>query len=453
MNMAGISGSGHGWRRIRQWLFIVAAMAAPLPGVYAADSSPYAAEHTRAVELGRAGRYDESLAILGRLTVTYPTEYPLQRDYAIITAWSGECDLAVQRYRKADPPSGFYEVYFILPISDCLLDTGRPREAIQLIRGGLAQHPHDPQLQRALLKAQISRKLDHNVDDRATILSAELSFDESDQDKPEWIGQTYVQTGLTDQLQLFGRYYFTTAIDDDLDAGDQRRIGVGLGWRFNEQWKVTEEVSTDLRDSDLGGTTTTVIYDPYDNLQFKGWYASYSLDTPLRARAAGIYASQAQLSVDYHTYDHVWSGYGEINHFDFDDGNVRKNVYLTGSYAYDKGIHREHRVFAEWYQSSNTERDTPYFNPIRDYNANVGHITDFIHRSVYWRHVDRLRAYVGVYEQEDFGSDPVWGVSFEQDYDFDRRRNFVWRIGCQRAVYDGDAENELNAGVYYRQRY
>jgi len=448
-----IRGPGQGWRKNQQGLLVAIAMTICVPVCVGDEAGGYAAAHDEAVRLGRAGQYDASLAILGRLTSEHPGAYPLQRDYAIITAWSGDCDLAVQRYRAATPPPGGHEVYLILPISDCLLDTGRPREAIALAQEGLAQHPDDPQLRQALLKARISLKLDHNVDERATELSMGLSFDESDQDKPEWIGEVYAQTGLTDQLQLFGRYYFTTAIDDDLEAGNQRRLGIGAAWRFNPKWKISEEVSTDFRDRNLGGTTTTLTYDPYDNLELKGWYASYSLDTPLRARAAGIYASQAQLSVDYHTYDYVWSGYAETNYFDFDDGNVRKNIYMIGRYAYERHAQREYRVFAEWYQSSNTESDTPYFNPRHDYNLNLGHITDFIHRSVYWRHVDRLRAYIGVYQQEDYGSDPVWGISFEQDYDFDRRRNLVWRIGYQRAVYDGDGENEISAGVYYRQRF
>jgi predicted Zn-dependent protease len=57
-------------------------------------------DHTRAVELARAGRYDEALAILFDLLERFPDDYPLQRDAIVILTWKGDCPEALRRFER-----------------------------------------------------------------------------------------------------------------------------------------------------------------------------------------------------------------------------------------------------------------------------------------------------------------------------------------------------------------
>ena len=50
-----------------------------------ADTQP---DHTRAVEMARAGRHEPALQILRRLLAAFPDDYALQRDHVMITAQS-----------------------------------------------------------------------------------------------------------------------------------------------------------------------------------------------------------------------------------------------------------------------------------------------------------------------------------------------------------------------------
>ena len=125
------------------------------------------AQHPRAVMLGRAGNYDDALRILDDLLRHYPDNYPVVRDRILITIWKGDCEEALGRFERVrgreHPP------YLIVPVSDCLLDQNRPKEAATLVRAGLEHHPEDISLKHAFLKSTLAVESGKPIDEISSL--------------------------------------------------------------------------------------------------------------------------------------------------------------------------------------------------------------------------------------------------------------------------------------------
>lgn len=104
------------------WLGGVLALAsAPLPA--SGIDSTYAA-HARAVELAREGRHDEGQAILRELLARFPDDYPLNRDYILISQWKGDCDEALARFERIRHRPRLDD-YLIPAVADCAVQRAR----------------------------------------------------------------------------------------------------------------------------------------------------------------------------------------------------------------------------------------------------------------------------------------------------------------------------------------
>jgi hypothetical protein len=426
---------------------IVAHAAEPPTGI----ESTYA-EHTHAVQLARAGEYAQSLNILLPLLARFPDDYPLQRDVILVTLWQGDCAGALQRFERVsnrddNPP------YLIVPISDCLLNANRPNEAHRLTRLALEQHPDNQALRNAYVKAELVLRVDQNLDEESPALDAALYNDNSDQGLGEWYLRGVVSTQIYQSTRLYASYLNVRSSESQYQDGNLHRVGMGVRYRFNEQWVLDEELSTDLYKSGQGGSTTLVTYQPRDAWRLSAAYASFSTETPLRARAAGISADQWSGDVSYEARDYRLSWAASINYYDFSDTNERHAFYTAAGYAYEMRAERELRLFLEWYQSSNTLENAVYFNPSQDYSLGVTHRTDFVFSTKYRRHVDHLFLNANLYQQAGYGTHPRYGVRYEQDYDFDTRHSLVAGAGVARNIYDGVYEIDWRLYMYYHQRF
>jgi hypothetical protein len=429
-------------------LVCVAAQAAqPIAGIEATY-----ADHTRAVELARAGKYSDSLNILLPLLARFPDDYPLQRDVMLVTLWQGDCAGALQRFERVyslddHPP------YLVVPISDCMLASNRPKEAHRLTRLAFAQHPNDESLRNAFVKADLALRVDANIDEESPALDAALYNDTSDQGLGEWYARVEVSTLVLNATRLYASYLNVHSTEAEYQAGDMHRVGLGLRYRFNEQWHLDEELSMDLYQPGQGGSTTILVYEPRDAWRFSVAYASFSVNTPLRARAAGISSNQWSGDASYESRDYRLSWVASINYYDFTDTNQRHAFYTAVGYAYEMRAEREQRVFVEWAQSSNTLDDAVYFNPSQDYSLGITNRTDFIIDSRFRRHVDHLFLNVNLYQQAGYGTHPRYGIRYEQDYDFDARHSLVAGAGVARNIYDGVYETDWRFYMYYHQRF
>lgn len=491
---------------------------APAPGIEATY-----AEHTRAVELARAGRYDEGLEILARLLARSPGDYPLARDYIIILTWKDNCSEALERFgripsavrleayfiravadcgvraaRAGDYDAGLdalerllrhdpgnyplarditlitiwkgdcrgalarferiraspdLEPYLIVPVADCLLAAGRPREAAALVNDGLARYPREPSLEHARLKAEVALRLDARLDENRPEAALWLASDESDQGLRELLGQAEAGVGIAPRLRLQARYLVTRSSDAEFRNGDLHRLGLGVGYRIDARSLVLQEFSRDTRRGGKGGSDTRLVLEPYDTWRYVLRYATYTEDIPLRARANDIEARRAEGGAEYHSSDYVWHWRATVNRYDFSDGNDRRSFFTTAGYAFEMLPYREQRLFLEWYRSRNTLDGAPYFNPARDSSLGLVHKTDFVYDTRFKRRVDRLYLLFSVYRQAGFAARTRWGIKYEQDYDFDQANALVVSAAFRRNAYDGAREDETRLELYYRRRF
>lgn len=494
------------------------AVSAAEPGI----ESTYA-DHTRGVELARAGRYDDGLAVLYPLLARFPGNYPLTRDIVLINAWKGDCeaalkyfehirgrptlddyliqpvadcavkrgrvgdyntatatlaallphakddypmrrDLAVITHWKGDCPGAlrwFESIrgdprnppYLLAPIADCLARADRHIEAAALIDAGLTRYPDDPTLQHERDKAQVALRLDEGLYDDRSSYELGVSSENSDRDLREWRFHAEASTRLAPPLRGYVRYAYARADRAEFDAGELNRVGAGLRWRINPRLLIDEGISSDIHQANREGLHTRVVYQPADPWTTSAGHDTYAEDISVRARAAGIEAERSYVDIEYRDLRDVWYGYGSVTHYDFTDTNRRDAFYATLGYAYALLPEREHRIYLEWYRSRNTLTNAVYFNPARDESINLIHTTAFVFDTRFKRHVDTLSVSVGRYDQEGFGANTIYGVSYEQDYDFDDDRNLIVGFGVKRNYFDGQREDDALVSVRYVRRF
>ena len=409
-----------------------------------AGEQKFDSEHQRGLNLARKGRHDDGLMVLMALNKKYPNVYPLQRDIVIVTAWKGDCRAAVGRYEPIrDYPKP--ESYFILPVSECLITIGRINEAISLLNQGRKSWPKDSTLASAYAEAQAKRAALFLNE-----LRLEVSTDTSDQGRREWLWGATLTHKLADRTHIYARLTNTRTSYDELQSGKQDRVAVGVEHEFRNNLVVTQEFSGDVNRNGQNGSFTSVVFLPNDLWRFGVSYTSFAEDLPLRAKAESIDAKRSILLTNYHTADYRWSWSAAGSRYDFSDTNRRNTLFTSLGYAYELQPKREQRVFLEYYQSDNTLANTAYFNPSRDKSVSVVHKTDFVFDSRFHRHVDHLYLSLGGYDQEGFAKRGIWGMRYEQDYDFTKRTALLVGVGYGRHVYDGASEYETNLNAVFR---
>ena len=430
------------------WGYVLPACAEVAPD---AIESTYA-EHTRGVQLARAGQYDDGLAVLLPLLDRFPDDYPLQRDIVLIYVWKGACPIALHRFERIRNAPDL-EPYLVVAVSDCLLAANRPKEARRLTRLAHERHPDNEPLFNAYLKSDLVLRIDHNIDEQSPAVMAALHNDTSDQGLTEWIGRAEGSARIAEDTRLYARYRFTRSTDSQYQDGDLDRVGLGVRYRYDERLILDQEFSADINESRRGGSSTRVLFEPRDDWRILAAYNSFAEAIPLRARAAGIDAHQWTAEAAYERRDYRWEGLASMNSFDFSDTNQRTDLYATAGYAYEMRAQREQRLFIEWSHSRNTFDSALYFNPSRDSSLGLMHRTDFVFDSRFRRHVDHLWFSANAYSQQSFGTHGRWAVRYEQDYDLDNSRALVVGAGVARNVYDGKYETELRFYLNYHQRF
>ncbi len=500
--------------------FVLSARAADPQYRTIADTQP---DHTRAVEMARAGRHEPALQILRRLLAAFPDDYPLQRDVVMITAWKGDCEGALTRFERIrrhpqlhdyvvpaiqdcavrraraenhdgalkvleplleQQPASYplrrdvaviytwkgdcgaalrhFEVirghrdhppYLVVPVADCLLEDNRPREARALVEDALSRYPEDEALQQARLKMEATLRVDEGEDETRPEAILRLENDSSDQGLQEWRVEAEVSNRMAPRTRVYARYLMSRSSDSQYDAGDMNRAGVGVRYRFDPQWRIRQEFSTDTRHDGLQGSTTQLTFEPRDTWRFDLAHATYVEDIPLRARANNIQAKGLSFNAEYNSTDHVWYWRGSLERQEFSDRNDRSGAFTTVGYAYSVKPRTEQRIYLEAHQSSNTRLDAPYFNPVDDRSLGIVHRTDIHHVSRYRRHDNVIYLNVANYSQQGFGTHVKWGLKYEQIYDFDQRRHLSWAAGYQSNIYDGSREGEVKLELLYRHRF
>ena len=405
------------------------------------------AQHTRSVELGRAGKYDDALRILDKLLQDFPDNYPYNRDHVLITIWKGDCKMALRRFEQVraheHPP------YLITSVSDCFLEQNRPKEAATLVREGLNRYPEDANLKHALLKATLAVDAALPIDEDRPAVVFEFTTGESDQGQREWFSYLEGSARVAERTRIYARHRIARSDEAELGAGDYDRAGIGVRHRFNEQLLLDQEFSLDTKEPGKGGAATALVYEPRDTWKLTTRYTTFAEDLPLRARAEGVEGRQGEVGAEYNSTDYVWYGLVTLSRYDFTDTNRRESRFGMLGYTFEVLPYREQTLYGELYESRNTLDDAPYFNPKHDRSVGLVHRTNFIFESRFKRHVDSLFLALSSYWQEDFGAHGKWGMRYEQDYNFDGTSHLNLGLAYAKNVYDGQREYETLIELRY----
>ncbi len=98
------------------------------------------------------------------------------------------------------------------------------------------------------------------------------------------------------------------------------------------------------------------------------------------------------------------------------------------------------RLFLEFYTSSNSREDVPYFNPENDFSISATHRTEHdIMRLYNEAFVQRLYLTLGAYKQSGFSSKPIGSLRYEHDVDFSDTHSLLYGINLGRQAFDGEA--------------
>lgn len=391
-------------------------------------------EHQRAVELAHADQHGTALVILKDLLNQHPDNYLVRRDYVVISAWSDNCDEALEKFQAIkDRPNK--EDYLIGPVAECMKKARQNDQALAMLREGTRAYPDNEDI-----KSLYKSVLNDIVYDRKPELNLRAGTGQSDGGNQDYFFEAKYSRQFAPAARWFARYFTTFADDPEFDTGDLNRVGAGVMYWFNPKWYLEQEFSTDIDESGENGSTTSLDYHPTLLWELNAHYASFAEDVPLRGKAIGVESDRLGISAFFHTTDYRWEGLASFAAYDFSDGNDRKSYYTSLSYGYEMTARREQRVILELSGSRNTLENTVYFNPLRDTTLAVVHRTSFIFDSQYDHHVDHLSVFLGQYDQQGYSAEATYGASYEQQYTFSRIHSFSWWLQIASRIYDGDRE-------------
>jgi len=208
-------------------------------------------------------------------------------------------------------------------------------------------------------------------------------------------------------------------------------------------------VSGDLVRSDETGLSTTVHYAPKKAWKLTAAYYTFSEDLPLRAKALNISANQRHFGASFQTPDAVWEWLVAMDWMNFSDSNRRRDWYSELSYGMELKPERKKQLIFELSQSSNTLGGVVYFNPLAAQTVSGGYKLTRAHKSKYKRKTDEIFYWFGNYQQQNYGSNIIYGVRYQQNFELDDTNSFMWRVSAASKVYDGGRESEIEAGVRY----
>lgn len=255
----------------------------------------------------------------------------------------------------------------------------------------------------------------------------------------EWNLDARLTSGLMDdQWRIYARQVWTRA---DLDSGEQRlaRSGLGLQWEQG-RWALDGALNHASSGRYRTGVSAEAAYRASDNWRLSATLDTNSLQTPWRARDAGIGAHETGASVIYmvnesRRFTATWQG------LDLSDGNRRDALSL----AWRERWISQPRLRLESTLSAETGRsdtdDVPYFSPRRDHGVGAS----VLGRLLTWKRDDRrffqeVEAGIGAYSQNGFGTAGRQSLLYAHAWEIGDALQLRYGLGMRRQPYDGRHE-------------
>lgn len=227
--------------------------------------------------------------------------------------------------------------------------------------------------------------------------------------------------------------------DYDTGAASYNRLGLGAEWRWARK-RAWGMLSNDQFTGDHVGVSGGWSQWLNDNWQYSISGDTYSTDTPLRAKQAGL--SGKSLSTNL-----VWrqnesrNAYLSLSVLAINDGNKRYELGTGISQRLWANAHHITTGGIDLFAQHNTQPGGAYFNPANTQSAALR----LEHQWITWRRYERsftqyFRATAGVGQQTDFGSFPVSSAYYEHRWAVSRTWELHYGIGWSSQSYDGQNE-------------
>jgi biofilm PGA synthesis protein PgaA len=240
---------------------------------------------------------------------------------------------------------------------------------------------------------------------------------------------------INDSYRFFAHAYNAQA---KFDEGSVRRDRVGAGVEFRSSLiTATGELTHDLNQGRTGAAVS-LAYTPDDHWTLRATADSSANETPLQARLDGVRAWRASAEALWQAHESRSAALGYA-HMNFSDGNRRHQAMARWTERVVKGPVYKLEITGALYASRNSLADTAYFNPSKDFSPTV----EFANEWLQWRRYTRAFRHrvvvsAGSYWQQHFGTKPVWGARYEQEWTADDRLTLRYGLGRTKHPYDGD---------------
>lgn len=223
------------------------------------------------------------------------------------------------------------------------------------------------------------------------------------------------------------------------------RLGGGVEYR-SPNWLALAELSSGPGDYSALGIGLATTWAPDDYWATTLAMNSYSNDIPLRGRLnEGVEGADVSLGVVYRFHE-LRTLSARVQAIDMSDGNERLNMTAglfqrlksTPDYKLDVNL--------DLYGSSNSRINAPYFNPESDLSVSILLMNEWLlSRNNKRDFLHRIGTGAGVYQQQGYGSDGLWSISYEHEWVVGDE--LVLRYGIFHAShpYDGiqESQNQL----------
>ncbi|WP_242107291.1 poly-beta-1,6 N-acetyl-D-glucosamine export porin PgaA [Luteimonas aquatica] len=228
-----------------------------------------------------------------------------------------------------------------------------------------------------------------------------------------------------------------------------RRGAVGVRYAY-DRLDVHLQANRSFDDLDNTGASLDIGWRFSDVLDAGLALRKYDPEASLQARAFGITADSAAVSLDWHPSELTTVG-ATAQAYRFEDGNRRQSLGVDLDQRLLTRPHFLLNGLASIYTSRGTRDDAPYFNPSRDASMELGVRADQLVWREYERHFrHRLTATVGPYWQEGYGTAWVPSLRYEHEWQFAAGKALVYGINWSRPVYDGRRERHLGFDAEFR---
>ena len=128
-----------------------------------------------------------------------------------------------------------------------------------------------------------------------------------------------------------------------------------------------------------------------------------------------------------------------------DDDNQRRWASLAYQQRMFNAPRHKLDAVAGFYTSDNRRLDSVYFNPTRDREMTLGlrHEWRLLRDYDRW-FFQRIGIAAGSYFQESYGSDPLWRLNWEQEWQITPALSITYGASLGKRSYDGDRERQTS---------